>query len=553
MSLGPNLTALNRLQPGVAALLASATGGRRGEWRASRSGAPSVVRGGASLVSSFDPELEARRAVPDCSGADFIVLPSLGAGYLVEAVVARYPDVPVVVAEGDPAWASEVFEHRDLSALWSLPFVTLLLGPDPSVVGDFLESWACASVVVVPWRPTAVQEAAWHQAVEDQVAGAQARARVNPVTSARFGDLWRRNLAKNEAWSREHGVRAVASLAGQGRGAPAVIAAAGPSLADSLDWLTDHRGQYLLLAVDTAWPALAARGLEPDVLLVLDGQYWNSRHVDRDPPRRTLVVTEMVGPPRAFRMAPERTLVTATSVPLLRRREEELWGDLGALASGGSVATAAWSLALLLGCVEVGFAGLDLGYPRGLSHVPGSQFEEAIHRRAHRLVPAETQGLGLRGLRGLVPRPALDGGLVLSDARMDLYRSWLEASVAVHPEVRTYNLGTRGSVVRGLQPGAPSWRPGPAPTLTPGPSRFPGSRVSLPPFDALIALAEGTSLDPDAWQRARSHWGDVWDRWAGRAWATWERFPSTQSRRAVQEMVELTLSWRPVWDHTNIF
>lgn len=548
-----NLEALGARQPGVATLVASTPPSRRGLWKASRRGAPTVVRGGTTLVSAFDPETEACRAVPEWAEVDFIVLPSLGAGYLAEAVAARYPDVPLVIAESDPAWVAEVFEHRDLGALWNRPTVTLLVGPDPGVVGTFLEAWACSSVKILPWRPTAEQEGPWHRSVDDQVTQAQAKARVNPTTGARFGHLWRRNLVKNEAWAREHPVGAVASLAGKGRGCLAVVAAAGPSLADSLAWMEAHRHRFLLIAVDTAWPALAARGIEPDLLLVLDGQYWNSRHVDRDPPERTLVVTEFVGPPRAFRMAPGRTLVAATSVPLLRRRESELWGDLGSLPSGGSVATAAWSLALHLGCPRVAFAGLDLGYPRGLSHVPGSQFEEAIHRRAGRLDPAETLGLGLRGIRGLVPRPSLDGGWVLSDPRMDLYRSWLEAAVAAHPEVRAYNLGTRGSVVRGLLPWSEAWgshRPASllesAPPLT-----FQEGPPILPPFAALSDLLPfaDAARGQQAWDQARAYWGpEVWDRWAGRAWATWERFPSSRSRGAVEEMVALTLAWEPVWE-----
>lgn len=552
MTLEANLRALEVHQPGASAAVSSARSAARGVWRPSRKGPPSVTRDGSTLVSAFDPETEARRAVPEWSGVDFIVLPSLGAGYLAEAVSERYPDVPLVIAESDPGWVVEVCEHRDLRGLWSRPTVTLVVGPDASVVGRFLENWACSSVQTLPWRPTAVQEAPWHRAVDDEVARAQARAQVNPNTALRFGDLWRRNLAKNEAWAGQHRVGAVASLMGRAEGCCAVVAAAGPSLADSLGWLENHRTRVLLIAVDTAWPSLAARGLEPDLLLVLDGQYWNSRHVDLPPPPRTLVISEFVGPPRAFRMAPDRTLVTATSVPLLRRREVERWGDLGTLSSGGSVATTAWSLAVHLGCSEVGFAGLDLGYPRGLSHVPGSQFEEAIHRRSRRLMPAETQGLGLRGLTGLVPRPALDGGWVLSDPRMDLYRSWLEASVTAHPETRAYNLGTRGSLVRGLTSVGNDWRPqGRPPRLEPPAGGLvPGRPVSLPPFEALRSVGDLTDRHryEEVWAQARDHWGAaVWDKWAGRAWSTWARFPSPRSRRAVEEMVTLTLSWESAW------
>jgi len=551
-----NLEVLYRFHPQVGRLVQKAAETpEKGVWTPSRAGVPTVRRSGVSLASSFDPAAEAAKAVPVWDDSvDFAVLVGLGAGYLLEAVVDRYDDLPVVVAEADPAWFAEVLRHRDLTLLWANPRVVPLLGPQASVIGDFFRSLSCRTVEILSWRPLAASEGVWHRAVTDQVAGAQAQARVNLATYQRFGSLWHRNLAKNEAHATQW--RPLSALGGWGAGVPAVVAAAGPSLADSLDWMGTFRDRYLLIAVDTAWPALAARGLEPDVLVILDGQYWNSRHVDRPLPTRALVVTEWIGPPRAFRLAPGRTFVASSSVPLFRPREERLWGPLGALPTGGSVATAAWSLALLLGCREVAFAGLDLGYPRGLTHVPGSQFEEALHRRAGRLGPAETLGLGLRGMSGLVWRPALDGGKILSDMRMDLFRDWLSASVASHPEVRVVNLGTRGSVIPGLV-SAPvdygeDWSVIPQRPLPPGPGlvRLNGG-VWSPPFAALTqedVLADFPHFVETAWAAAREFWGaSVWDAWAGRAKKTWDLWPSNRSRRAVEEVLTLVLEAEAFW------
>jgi hypothetical protein len=507
-------------------------------WSPSRTGLPVARVAGTSLASAYDPVAEAARAVPDWGPeVDFVLLPGLGLGYLAEAVVARYPDLPVVIAESDPRWFDEVGTHRDLSALVSHPQVVLLVGPDPAAVGAFFDQVACRTVVTLGWRPLEALNPGWSAALGDEVAGAQARGRVNLATFDRFGSLWRRNLVKNETHAED--IRPVAALRGAGADRPAVIAAAGPSLSDTLGWLAEHRERVLLIAVDTAWPTLAAHGFEPDLLVVLDGQYWNSRHVDRLLGPRTAVVTEWVGPPRAFRLAPGRTYVAASSVPFLRPREAAVWGELGPLASGGSVATAAWSLALLLGCPEVAFAGLDLGYPRGQTHAPGSQFEEAVHRRSRRLVPAETLGLGLRE-PGLVRRPAVDGGTVLSDRRMDLYRRWLGDSVAAHPGVRATNLSRRGSLVPGLV----------GPTKDYGSHwahRLPWTPPAGPALTRRPFVPERFDLGNDpgqAWTAARNAWGaDVWDSWAGRAWFTWDRFPSSRSRRSLDEVFSVARRW----------
>jgi len=549
-----NLRALDPSHPGlVSRLRGLPETPDRGRWSPSRAGPVTVSRDGVTLVSTFDPVTEAVRAIPEDEDSDFFVFPGLGAGYLVEAAATQYPDLPLLIAEADPQWFREVLVHRDLTALWESPRVVPLVGSDQEI-GEFLGALACRTVRTVVSRPWAARDPAWYQSVAAQVASAQARSRVNLATARRFRDLWHRNLLKNEAAASVHPVSA---LEQRWKGVPVVVAAAGPSLSDSFAWMETHRHRFVLVAVDTAWPALAAQGLVPEVLVVLDGQYANSRHVDRVPPPATLVVTEWTGPPRAFRLAPGRTYVAATSVPLLRPREEAVWGALGALPSGGSVATACWSLALHLGAREVAFAGLDLGYPRDQTHVPGSQFEEAVHRRSGRFRPAETLGLALRGLEGLSWRASLDGGRVLSDPRMDLFRDWLSAAVAARPEVRAVNLGRRGSVVPGLGP-APAgygddWLPRGPSVAVPGATlvRRPAP-VVRPPFDALAAVlgaADFPSALDRAWSAARGYWGaEVWDRWAGRARATWDRFPSVRSRSALEEVVAETLEWAQFWD-----
>jgi hypothetical protein len=524
----------------------------RGLWTVSRSGLPTVRRDEVALASSFDPVAEASRAVPAWGPeVDFALLPGLGAGYLAEAIVRLHPDLPLVIAEPDGDWFAEVLAHRDLSSLWSNPMVVPLVGPDPGMVGDLLGSYSCPVVETLLWRPLEDRFSEWSRACADQVARAQTRARVNLATWRRFGDLWFRNLTRNEASARD--ARPLAALKDRWAGVPAVIAAAGPSLAEAFGWIQTNRDRFILIAVDTAWSSLAARGIEPDLLVVLDGQYWNARHLDRPLPDQTLVVTEWVGPPRAFRLAPGRTFVAATSLPFLRRREEALWGPLGTLPSGGSVATAAWSLALHLGAPEVAFAGLDLGFPRGLTHVPGSQFEEALHRRAGRLTPAETLGLQLRGWKGLAARPALDGGEVLSDPRMDLFRSWLSAAVQNRPDVRAVNLGTRGSVVIGLgspEPGyGASWPVRRSEPWTPGPVLVPRPlSLGTPPWEALERLSSGPAGTPEFdrdWDEVAHWWGeDAWGRWAGRAALTWARFPSKRSARALAEAAREALGWR---------
>jgi hypothetical protein len=117
------------------------------------------------------------------------------------------------------------------------------------------------------------------------------------------------------------------------------------------------------------------------------------------------------------------------------------------------------------------------------------------------------------------------------------------------------NLGTRGSVVSGLlSPPAGYGDDWPEVSLPPVPEapllvRRSGVQGN-PPFRELAAVlgAEFPSTLEAAWTAARAFWGpSAWDGWAGRAKATWDRWPSASSRRAVEEVVAVALEWERFW------
>lgn len=212
------------------------------------------------------------------------------------------------------------------------------------------------------------------------------------------------------------------------------------------------------------------------------------------------------------------------------------------------MATTAWSLALLLGAAEVVFCGLDLGYPRGGSHVQGSQFEERKHRLARRLQPAETWSLGWLGEAGLTPRPAVNGGTIVSDPRMDLYRAWLALEVARHPEVRAWSLSSQGSRIPGLATPpagfAEAWPLQQVPAWPLGP-RIAGLGADQPLGDQVPGLAGFPETVSTTWvdrwdAEGQQRWGEGWEMLAGPALRSWRQFPSNRTKQSLSE------SWRLV-------
>ena len=124
---------------------------------------------------------------------------------------------------------------------------------------------------------------------------------------------------------------------------------------------------------------------------------------------------------------------------------------MGNLGAGGSVASSAWNLCCLLGAQNIYFAGLDLSYPQGQTHIKGSSAEQTFHTGANRLVPVQKMNSSSRF--GANPEYAFDydGNQVLTDARMKMFAWWFESKIAACTTVKTYTLSRSSMRIPGVE------------------------------------------------------------------------------------------------------
>jgi hypothetical protein len=212
---------------------------------------------------------------------------------------------------------------------------------------------------------------------------------VNINTLKRFASLWVRNLLSNLG----RFITSPGILVGEKRFSdiPALVLAAGPSLDEVLPDLAALRERCLIVAVDTSYRFCRYQGVEPDFLVTVDPQYWNSRHLDWLPRAGTVLVSESSTHPRVFRSVGgrEEDIYFVSSFFPLGTYIEQLIGKRGLIGAGGSVATTAWDLCRYLGCSSIYMAGLDLGFPGKRTHARGAFFEESMHGRSTRFYTSE--------------------------------------------------------------------------------------------------------------------------------------------------------------------
>jgi hypothetical protein len=113
-------------------------------------------------------------------------------------------------------------------------------------------------------------------------------------TRARFGGRWGRNLANNLPLLNH--LPTISSLDGIGRGRPAILVSAGPSLDTNIHQLREVQGRAILVANNRAAEALFAKGIRADVVLVSDAMVQFHELEKLDLKQSILALEVSVGP-----------------------------------------------------------------------------------------------------------------------------------------------------------------------------------------------------------------------------------------------------------------
>ncbi len=441
-----NLAGLSKSHPGLPQLVSEAVADEDLLSETTPGGLPTLRYRGRYVHSRRDPRTEARRFAEHLAAANCFVVLGFGLAYQCEALLERFPDANLLVVVKDPGRLRRALEVRDLTGLLGEPRVQLLLGPKVDEMALFLAPYEHVTIRTVPLLGISKDDD-YFASIDRGVAAYLERRTINLNTLRRFGRRWVRNLIANlpEIGGALGVERALDAFAG----VPALVLAAGPSLDRVLPHLRSLAKGCVIVAVDTALPRLAALNLEPDIAVIVDPQYWNSRHLDRLVFDRAVLVSESSTHPRVFRAFSSKPLLSSSLFPLGGYVERFL-GGFGRLGAGGSVTTTAWDLARVLGCGPILLGGMDLGFPDRRTHCHGSFFEERAHTLGTRLYPAEQGAFAYLRDGGPFPAPANDGTLVTTDRRMQLYRWWFENQARIYPETDTVNLSAGGVALDGI-------------------------------------------------------------------------------------------------------
>lgn len=157
---------------------------------------------------------------------------------------------------------------------------------------------------------------------------------------------------------------------------PIIVCGAGPSLKESYEFILNNRTHIFVLAVDVALPALKEAGIEPDGVVLLEGQYWIEKAFFSSSSKKIDLFASITANPHIYNILSGDIFLYATEFaksPFLEKIKS-FCPDIPFFAPLGSVGLQAIQIANFIAkdYVPIFHIGLDFAYYKGFTHATSS-------------------------------------------------------------------------------------------------------------------------------------------------------------------------------------
>lgn len=155
-----------------------------------------------------------------------------------------------------------------------------------------------------------------------------------------------------------------------------IVVAAGPSLNKNIKELKKAKGKSFIIAVDTAIKPLLKEGIVPDMFAIVDAQK-PIKLIQCEGAENIPLSTVLDAPTDILEFHKGKKFFANEGIRFVDKIFYRFEKQYGTASSGGSVATAAFTLLYKLGLTKIILVGQDLAYTGKKSHADGT-FEEVM-------------------------------------------------------------------------------------------------------------------------------------------------------------------------------
>lgn len=216
---------------------------------------------------------------------------------------------------------------------------------------------------------------------------------------------------------------------------PLFIVSSGPSLDKNIKELNRIGKKGILLAADSAVPALMKENIIPDLIITIDA-VKNIKHFQDERTREIPVICQLESNSSIIRMRKGYHFFINDLNPYVNRFVRDCGKVLPVFSTGGSVANTACAIAFSMGFEKIILVGQDLAYTDGKTHASAT-VRGSVNTDTDALAGYMTEGYY--------------GGQVKTSYEFQLYKKWFEEEIVKNPDCKVYNATEGGAKIQGAE------------------------------------------------------------------------------------------------------
>lgn len=395
-----------------------------------------------NLCSVYDPNAESNLQISsyDFENTQLIFILGEAGFYHVESLLYKAPaDSKIIFISNQPSYLRLIFESRDLTAAIADERLVIVASEDMEYIRSAVRGIVFADTYNIPTFSLIIHpveenlQSNWIYEFQSLLHWVFTASLTNASTTQFFEHWWVENFISNIPYLLQ-GTDAN-ELENSWLDKPVIVVGAGPSLNKNIHHLHEAKGKALIMCVDTAYRILSKHGIEPDLVVTLDGSPMNAEHMKgcsyssipllMDVYSHRDIGTNHKGP---------KIIVTSDSYhESWWTKVSELDVEASKFSTGGSVATAACGFARFIGANPVILIGVDLSYPNGSCYADGALHDDKTIE-------------SIKGVRKLHEVISINGEPVSTTDDYLFYLRWLHKMAK--QKDRTYINATEGGAVR---------------------------------------------------------------------------------------------------------
>lgn len=379
-----------------------------------------MVRGYVFYMhSSINPEHEAKLLIDSIAEADNYAVLGMGLGYPVKELLSRYPEAIVTVYESNCDIIKLALSYIDWTNYIEMGRLRFVYDHDmKNVITKLSTDSSTGEMELLVHYPTikTIEDEKIRQLLEDFFITTSSMREQGTLLDSNFKIIEKHNLPECSAIRELFKNRKV------------VIVGAGPSANMAYSYLKKYRDEFIIFATGHIVRSLVREDIIPDVIMLTDPQPHMYKQIEGIDLKNIPLILLSTGSSSIldYYMGPIYVAYQNGYAPA--ENKAQLLGTTK-FETGGSVTTTALDISIRFGAKEIIFAGVDLAYTGGYSHVIGEG----------RKIEDNT---GLRKVKGCT------GEMVYTSKNLDIYRKWIEKRIEGENKVEFINTGA-GAYISG--------------------------------------------------------------------------------------------------------